>query len=83
TAGLSFMIYYNPSGRPETSGFQVGWFTEGQTADDKFVTGNSPEAAAAAVFANYLSVNKRMDLYARIAGRIFPGDKLDKVLKFG
>jgi len=83
TAGLSFMIYFDPSGRPETSGFQIGWYNEGQTADDKFITGNSPEAAAAAVFANYLSVNKRMDMYARIAGRILPGDNLDKVLKFG
>ncbi len=82
TAGLAFMLYFNPSGRPETSGSQIGWFTDGQTADETFITGNSPEAAAAAVFANYLVANKRLDLYAGIAGRTFAGDQLDKVLKF-
>jgi hypothetical protein len=82
TAGLAFMLYFNPSGRPETSGSQIGWFNEGQVADETLVTGNSPEAAAAAVFANYLVANKRLDLYQAIAGRTFPGDQLDKVLKF-
>ncbi len=82
TGGVSYMLYFNPNGRPQTSGFQIGSFTQGQVADDSFVTGNSPEAAAAAVFANYLAVNKRLDLYGGIVGRALDVSLLNQVIKF-
>lgn len=83
SAGVAFMLYFNPAGRPATSSFQVGHYTSGQAADDKFVTGNSPEQAAAAVFANYLAVNRRMDLFNPIVGRVLDNTALEQVIKFG
>lgn len=68
-AGLMYILYYDPAGRPATSGFQIGQFTDGQAADDKFVTGNNPELAAQAVFLNWLKANKRLDLYNSIVTR--------------
>ena len=82
TAGMAYMLYFNPAGRPATTGYQVGQFTAGQVADDTFVTGASPEAAAAAVFANYLQVNKRPDLFAGVAGSIITSTQLPTVIKF-
>ncbi len=35
-------------------------------ADDASAIGNSPELAAQAVFANYLKLNNRMDLFTKI-----------------
>lgn len=81
SAGVAYIFYFNPAGRPATSSFQIGHFTAGQAADDKFVTGNSPEQAAAAVFANYLAANKRMDLFNPIAGRALDNAALNQVLK--
>jgi hypothetical protein len=81
TAGVAYMLYYNPAGRPATSGFQVGRFTKGQVADDTFITGGSPEAAAAAVFANYLAANKRTDLFNAVAGRTIDANTLPSVIK--
>jgi len=82
TAGLSFFMYFNPAGRPQTSGFQIGNFTSGQVADETSPVGSSPEAAAAAVFANYLAINKRLDLFNGIAGRVLDANALNAVLKF-
>ena len=81
SAGVAYLFYFNPVGRPATSSFQIGSFTAGQAADDKFVTGNSPEQAAAAVFANYLMANKRMDLFNPIAGRALDQASLNQVIK--
>ncbi len=60
-AGVQYMIAYHPSGRPTLTGNQIGGFNAGQAADGKFATGNSPELAAQAVFANYAAWNKRID----------------------
>lgn len=69
SAGLMYILMYNPAGRPATSGYQIGHFTDGQAADDKFITGNNPALAAQAVFANYLKLNNRMDLFSRVITR--------------
>jgi hypothetical protein len=82
TAGLAFILYFNPAGRPATSGSQIGFYTAGQVASEAFVTGSSPEAAAAAVFANYLAIQKKLDLFPGIAGRVLDSSQLDQVLKF-
>jgi hypothetical protein len=68
-AGLAFIFIYDPAGRPATSGYQIGNFTNGQVADNTTPVGASPELAAQAVFANYLKLNKRMDLFDRIIPR--------------
>lgn len=83
SAGLAFILYYNPSGRAATTSSQIGYFTAGQVADENFVTGSSPEAAAAAVFANYLAIQKRLDLFSGIAGQVLDANQLQKVLRFG
>jgi hypothetical protein len=52
-AGMMFMIMYSPTGRPATSGPQVGHYNAGQEAEESTPIGNSPETAAQAAFANY------------------------------
>lgn len=52
-AGMFFMIMYHPSGRPATTGPQIGHYNAGQEAEESTPIGNSPESAAQAAFANY------------------------------
>lgn len=79
--GVAYILYYQPGGRPATSDFQIGQFNNNQSVDTTFITGNSPERAAAAVFANWCAANKRMDLFERVAGRLFDSGQLSKVVK--
>jgi hypothetical protein len=76
------MMGFDPVKKPETSGYQLGQFTIGQAADEAFVTGGSPEMAAAAVFANYMSFNGKVPLFEKTVPRVFSGDQLEQVLKF-
>lgn len=76
-AGMMYMFMYHPSGRPEVSDFQIGSFTQGQVVDSNHVIGNNPELATQAVFANYLSMNNRMDLFNTVIPR---GGPLDPTL---
>lgn len=80
TSGMSYLLYYDPKGRPQTSDFQLGHFTNEGNADEKFITGVSPEVSAAAVFANWCQANKRIDLFEKIAGRSIDVSNLSKVL---
>jgi hypothetical protein len=80
-ASAGYLLYYDPAKRPETSSFQIGAYTNEQVTDSKSIT-SSTEGAAAAVFANWLKINNRMDLYAAIADRVLPQAELDKVLRF-
>jgi hypothetical protein len=79
--GVSYVLYYDPKGRPATSDYQIGQFNNNQAADPTFLTGSNPETAAAAVFANWCQANKRMDLFDKIANRMFDSSQLAKVLK--
>lgn len=83
SAGMAYIIAYDPAGRPQTSGHQIGQFTSGQAADDTFVTGDNPALAAAGAFANYLKFNKRMDLLGAVLGSTFSSAQLDQIIKFG
>ncbi len=83
SAGMAYILAYDPSGRPQTSGHQIGQFTAAQAADDKFVTGNNPELAASAAVANYLKFNNRMDLIEPVLGSTFTSAQLAQILKFG
>jgi hypothetical protein len=60
-AGTQYMLAYHPNGRPALSSNQIGGFNSGQAADPNFATGNSPDLAAQAVFANYASWNGKVD----------------------
>lgn len=81
SSGVAYLFYYDPTGRPKTSDYQIGQFNDNQAADPKFITGSNPEATAAAVFANWCQANKRMDLFEKIAGRIFDPSQLNSVIK--
>lgn len=79
--GVAYLLYYDPQGRPATSDYQIGHFTDNQAADTSFITGGNPEAVAAAVFANWCQANKRIDLFEKIAGRALDSAQLSQVIK--
>jgi hypothetical protein len=81
SSGVAYVLYYNPAGRPATSGFQIGSFNNNQAADTTFVTGGNPELAAAAVFANWCKANKRMDLFDPVTNKILDSTQLSQVVK--
>jgi len=82
SAGVAYMLYYDPAGRKETSNFQLGHFTAGQSADDNFITGNNVELAAAAIFANYLHLNNKLGIFDQVATRSLEAKDLQKVIRF-
>lgn len=69
SAGAAYIFMFNPAGRPAVSSNQIGHFTDGQVADDKFVTGNNTGLAGQAVFANYLKLNNKLDQFNKIIAR--------------
>lgn len=79
--GVSYVLYFNPAGRPATSDFQIGQFNDNQAADTRFITGGNPELSAAAVFANWCQANKRNDLIEKVIGRTFDANQLSQVIK--
>lgn len=81
-AGCSYMLAFNPDTPPVASGFQLGGFTQAQVADKSFITGSSPQNAAFSAFANYLQLNKRIDLLEKVLPRVFSDDDLKKILIF-
>ena len=86
-AGLAMIFAFQPSnqgGRPDTNGYQIGSFTEGQVADTENALGDNAEIAAQVVFANYLKFAKRMDLFAGVTGgRSIALPELQKLIKIG
>jgi hypothetical protein len=83
-AGLAMIFMYDPAGRPQTTGSQIGSFTDGQSVDTTSPIGNSAEKAAVAVFANYLKLNNRMDLYSKVVTTSqFNSVELNSVIKVG
>lgn len=82
--GSMYVMAYHPVARPNVTDFQVGHFKPGaneQAADDKSLTGGSPELAAAAAFANYLGFNGQLGLFEKAASRVWTKDELDSVTK--
>lgn len=80
TAGAAYIMAYDPSGAHATRSSQLGHYTEGQAADDTFLTGGNPELAAGAIFANYLNFNSQIALLDRVIPRVFSSADLEKVL---
>lgn len=83
SAGMAYVLAFDPAGRPKTNDFQLGHFTDGQAADDDFITGGNPELASAAVFANYLKFAGKLDLLEKVIPGVFTTAQLDQILKFG
>jgi len=82
SAGMALMFAFSPTGRPATSGFQVGSYTSGQVANDATPVGSSPEVAAQAVIANYLNFIKRASMFPAVApSSPLSGGALQGVLK--
>lgn len=79
-AGAAYMFYFNPQGRPAFRDFQLGQYTDGQVVDERSPVGAKPDIAAAAVFANWLKANNKMDLLEPIAGRILSGVNVNSLL---
>ncbi len=80
--GSSFMLAMDPSGNSSAKSFQLGHYVAAQAADDKTLVGSSPERAAAAMFANYLSFGKRLDLFELTLPRVFTVVELDGIRVF-
>jgi hypothetical protein len=80
-AGMAYFMAYNPISAPSASGFQLGHFNAGQTADEKFITGGSAELTAAAIFANYLSFSGQLGQLEKVIPRVFTSSDLAKVIK--
>lgn len=81
TANVAYILYYDPAGRRATTGFQINHFTDGQVASETSPVGKA-EGAAVAVYANYLKLINRMDLYTAGAADVLATQELDKVIKF-
>ena len=82
-AGVTYMLVFDPQGRPLTSDFQIGHFTQGQVADEAFMAGWNAESSAVAVFANYMKLCGKMSLMDTITGSKFSQADLDnKIIKF-
>ena len=81
SAGMTFVLAFDPNGRPETSGHQIGGFTKGQGADDSFMTRWNASRSALGVFANYLQFSKKSNLFNGLQGSEFDSTQLAKVLK--
>ncbi len=81
--GAAYMIAVNPTGALASAGTQLGSFIAAQAADDKSVVGNSPERAAAAMFMNYLNVNKKLGELDKVLPRIFSAVDIQKMTVLG
>lgn len=81
TAGSAYMMAFDPSRKPTASGYQLGHYNQGQGADERFITGSSPELAAAGIFANYMSFNQQASNIERVIPRIFSTDQLNQIIK--
>lgn len=79
---MSYMIVYHPAGRPATSDFQIGQYTNAQSADTDFITNWNAERASLAVFANYLQLNKRLGMLNQIKSGEFDVGTLNRLIKF-
>lgn len=87
SAGASYMLAFDPAKVQPANGTtfdknsQLGYFNNGQAADESFLTGGSPEMAAAAIFANYLSFSGKVNLFESTIPRVLNASQLNQVIK--
>ena len=81
SAGMTYMIAFCPNGSCSASDFQLGGFNDAQAADDSFITGGTPEVAAAAVFANYLNFSNQLSRLDQVLPGVFTTEDKNRILK--
>lgn len=84
SAGMAYMIAYDPMKPVTTNGTQMGYFLgkeSQQAVDQSFVTSGTAEMGAAGMFANYLSFSGQLGLLDAVLPRVFTKDDLDLILK--
>jgi len=84
SAGMAYMIAYDPLGAPQSSGYSMGHYLGGasqQAVDQSFITSGTAEMCAAGIFANYLSFSGQIGLLEAVLPRTFGTADLDQILK--
>lgn len=67
-ASGAYILAFDPVGRPNVSGTQIGAYVEGQVADGSHLVGSNAGMVARAAFANYLAFAKKESLFQSSAG---------------
>jgi hypothetical protein len=85
SGGMSYMIAFDPAGRPamkndRTAPWQLGYYTNGQGAADDSIVGAADKAGVAA-FANYLAFAKQTSLFGKVLSPLSTSDQ-DQILRF-
>lgn len=80
---MTIMGYYNPKGAPKMIRQQVGYYTDGQSAERTTLVGSEPTLVGYAVLANYLNIHGKLGEFQDYAPGIFTGaHQLESVLVF-
>jgi hypothetical protein len=85
SGGMSYMIAFDPAGRPamkndRTAAWQLGYFTNGQGAADDSLVGAADKAGVAA-FANYLAFAKQLPAFGKVLSPLSTSDQ-DYIVRF-
>ena len=85
SAGMSYMIAYDPTAKPSMKNdraahWQLGYYSNGQGAVDNTLVG-SPTQAGVATFANYLAFAKQSSLFGKVLSPLSTQDT-DYVVRF-
>lgn len=81
--GAAYMLHIDPSGIITNKGYQLGSFTNGQAVDETSIVGASPQRAAAAMFVNYLNVNKKLGDIDKVLPRVLSAAEIEKMTILG
>ncbi len=85
SGGMSYMIAFDPAGRPNmkndrTAAWQLGYYTNGQGAADDSLVGSADKAGVAA-FVNYLAFAKQTSLFGKVLSPLSTSDQ-DYLVRF-
>lgn len=80
-AGCNYVLAFDPAGLHQSTGTQLGGYTDGQTADGAHMIGGNAELAACAVFANYMSFSNQTSRFESVAPGRFTSEQYDEVTK--
>lgn len=81
SSSVQFIIAYDPRGKIQSSGVQVGHYLSDQSVDTSTLVGSRPDYVAAAILANYLSLNNKLDLFKQLAPATLQADDVRNVVK--
>lgn len=81
SSSVQFIIAFDPTGKLTASGSQIGHYLADQSVDTTTLVGSRPDYVAAAVLANYLSLNNKLNLFKQLAPATLQADDVAKVVK--